>query len=55
MPSSLASKEIEATGQVNYIETVDHNEDVLNANAVGIRDDLIIADGEKDVSHPQEH
>ena len=44
MPTSLASKDAaKANGQQQYIETVD-------PNIVDIRDDLIIADGEKDVS-----
>lgn len=46
MPLSLASKGVtKANGQQQFIETVD-------PNIVDIRDDLIIADGEKDVSCP---
>lgn len=44
MPSFLASKDnSKSTGQQQFIETAD-------PGLVGIRDDLIIADGEKDVS-----
>lgn len=44
MPTSLAAKDTaKANGEQRYIETVD-------PNIVDIRDDLIVADGEADVS-----
>lgn len=43
MPTSLAAKDAKANGQQQFIETVD-------PNIVDIRDDLIVADGEAEVS-----